>query len=360
MPAPFVVRRETHIAAPPATVFAFLTDPDKILSWMGAEAQTEPHPGGLYLVKGVGGEPCQGGARRVPGGGAGPSARLQLRLGGERGRAAGIEPHRDRPDRKRWRHPAAHDPQRASRRRAMREPRQRLGALPRQTGDGRRRRKSRPGQPRYRRIKLEATSRAGWLSSHSNPGRGSHPARAQMSAIASCPRPTSKSAVSDCRNPMFDMMPACGADERRPPGLRLAARPRRPIPCSGSLFPCSAPGTGEKFPCYFRLLRRSYKFAQAFDNSTLYYVRCEDCVPLPCYLRDNREKQESDSRRSGSFRRREKRRRRPVDSTNGKRPARLPGFGFARKLSIGSERSPPRSTRRRPFTAPAAAPPPPA
>ena len=31
-----VVRRETQIAAPPATVFAFLTDPQKILSWMGA------------------------------------------------------------------------------------------------------------------------------------------------------------------------------------------------------------------------------------------------------------------------------------------------------------------------------------
>lgn len=49
-----VVRRETQIAAPPATVFAFLTDPDKILRWMGTEAKTETHPGGLYLVKGVG------------------------------------------------------------------------------------------------------------------------------------------------------------------------------------------------------------------------------------------------------------------------------------------------------------------
>jgi len=50
-----VVQRETHIAAPPAAVFAFLTDPDKILRWMGTEATTEAHPGGLYLVKGVGG-----------------------------------------------------------------------------------------------------------------------------------------------------------------------------------------------------------------------------------------------------------------------------------------------------------------
>jgi uncharacterized protein YndB with AHSA1/START domain len=54
MTEPLAVRRETHIAAPPATVFAFLTDPAKILSWMGAEVTTEAHPGGLYLVKGVG------------------------------------------------------------------------------------------------------------------------------------------------------------------------------------------------------------------------------------------------------------------------------------------------------------------
>ena len=37
-----VVRRESHIPAPPAAVFAFLTDPDKILRWMGTEAQIEP------------------------------------------------------------------------------------------------------------------------------------------------------------------------------------------------------------------------------------------------------------------------------------------------------------------------------
>lgn len=54
MTEPLVVRREIQIAAPPATVFAFLTDPEKILSWMGAEATTEAHPGGLYLVKGIG------------------------------------------------------------------------------------------------------------------------------------------------------------------------------------------------------------------------------------------------------------------------------------------------------------------
>lgn len=50
-----VIHREVQIAAPPATVFAFLTDPDKILRWMGTEATIDPHPGGLYLVN-VGGK----------------------------------------------------------------------------------------------------------------------------------------------------------------------------------------------------------------------------------------------------------------------------------------------------------------
>jgi uncharacterized protein YndB with AHSA1/START domain len=53
MPEPLVVRREIQIAAPPATVFAFLTDPEKIIGWLGAEAKTETHPDGLYLVKGI-------------------------------------------------------------------------------------------------------------------------------------------------------------------------------------------------------------------------------------------------------------------------------------------------------------------
>jgi uncharacterized protein YndB with AHSA1/START domain len=61
----FVVRRETHIAAPPATVFAFLTDPEKILRWMGGEATMEPHPGGLYLLKSVSGRTARGTFREV-------------------------------------------------------------------------------------------------------------------------------------------------------------------------------------------------------------------------------------------------------------------------------------------------------
>jgi uncharacterized protein YndB with AHSA1/START domain len=60
-----MVRRELHIPAPPASVFAFLTDPDKILRWMGTEATTEVHPGGLYLLKGVSGRTARGAFREV-------------------------------------------------------------------------------------------------------------------------------------------------------------------------------------------------------------------------------------------------------------------------------------------------------
>jgi uncharacterized protein YndB with AHSA1/START domain len=44
-------RSEIEVVAPPGTVFAFLTDPEKIVRWMGTEAEMEPHPGGIYLLK---------------------------------------------------------------------------------------------------------------------------------------------------------------------------------------------------------------------------------------------------------------------------------------------------------------------
>jgi uncharacterized protein YndB with AHSA1/START domain len=60
MAEPFTVRREVQIAAPPATVFAFLTDPEKILRWMGTEATVEPHLDGLYLVNVTGRDTAEG------------------------------------------------------------------------------------------------------------------------------------------------------------------------------------------------------------------------------------------------------------------------------------------------------------
>jgi uncharacterized protein YndB with AHSA1/START domain len=65
MPESFVVQRETQIPAPRASVFAFLTDPEKIVQWMGSEAVTEMHPGGLYLLKGVGSATARGTFREV-------------------------------------------------------------------------------------------------------------------------------------------------------------------------------------------------------------------------------------------------------------------------------------------------------
>ncbi len=60
MAEPFTVRREVEIAAPPAAVFAFLTDPEKIMRWMGTEATVEPHLDGLYLVNVTGEDTAEG------------------------------------------------------------------------------------------------------------------------------------------------------------------------------------------------------------------------------------------------------------------------------------------------------------
>ena len=60
MTEPLVVRREVQIAAPPAAVFAFFTDPERILRWMGTEATVESHPGGLYLVNVTGKDIARG------------------------------------------------------------------------------------------------------------------------------------------------------------------------------------------------------------------------------------------------------------------------------------------------------------
>lgn len=45
-----VVHREIRIDAAPAAVFRFLTDPVKMVRWMGTEAVLDPRPGGDYAV----------------------------------------------------------------------------------------------------------------------------------------------------------------------------------------------------------------------------------------------------------------------------------------------------------------------
>ena len=44
------VTHEVHIDAEPETVFAFFTDPDKMIQWKGRQAELDPRPGGLYRV----------------------------------------------------------------------------------------------------------------------------------------------------------------------------------------------------------------------------------------------------------------------------------------------------------------------
>ena len=78
-----VVHRETHIPAPPAAVFALLTDPEKILPWMGTEAQVDPQPGGLYLVNVTGARFARGFFREVV-----PVHRLAYRFGWDPRQAA--------------------------------------------------------------------------------------------------------------------------------------------------------------------------------------------------------------------------------------------------------------------------------
>src|SRR3954470_22307087 len=44
------VEHELRVAARPATVFAYFTDPALIVQWMGAEATIDPRPGGLCRI----------------------------------------------------------------------------------------------------------------------------------------------------------------------------------------------------------------------------------------------------------------------------------------------------------------------
>jgi uncharacterized protein YndB with AHSA1/START domain len=45
-----IIERELRIAARPETVFAFWTEPDRIVQWMGRTATFEPRPGGAFRL----------------------------------------------------------------------------------------------------------------------------------------------------------------------------------------------------------------------------------------------------------------------------------------------------------------------
>ncbi len=128
-----VVRRETHIPAPPAAVFALLTDPEKILRWMGTEAEVEPRPGGLYLVNVTGARCARGSFREVV-----PVHRLAYSFGWDGSEE--VPPGSslieidllEQPDGTLLRMTHSGLPER----RAMRQPCRWLGALPRAAGRG--------------------------------------------------------------------------------------------------------------------------------------------------------------------------------------------------------------------------------
>jgi uncharacterized protein YndB with AHSA1/START domain len=44
------IRREFTVAADAATVFAFFTDPQRLIRWIGVSAELDPRPGGIFLV----------------------------------------------------------------------------------------------------------------------------------------------------------------------------------------------------------------------------------------------------------------------------------------------------------------------
>jgi uncharacterized protein YndB with AHSA1/START domain len=124
-----VVHRETYIPAPRAAVFAFLTDPEKILGWMGTEAQVEPQPGGLYLVNVTGARFARGYFREVV-----PVHRLAYSFGWDGSEV--VPPASSLVEIDLMEQPDGTLLRLTHTGRTMRRPRRRLGALPRPAGRG--------------------------------------------------------------------------------------------------------------------------------------------------------------------------------------------------------------------------------
>jgi uncharacterized protein YndB with AHSA1/START domain len=55
-----VIRVERRIAAPPASVFRYLTESDLWARWQGESAELEPTPGGRFLVRMAEGQVVEG------------------------------------------------------------------------------------------------------------------------------------------------------------------------------------------------------------------------------------------------------------------------------------------------------------
>jgi uncharacterized protein YndB with AHSA1/START domain len=49
-PGTEVIEHEVRVAASPETLFAYFTDPAKLVEWMGSEAIVDPRPGGAFRI----------------------------------------------------------------------------------------------------------------------------------------------------------------------------------------------------------------------------------------------------------------------------------------------------------------------
>jgi uncharacterized protein YndB with AHSA1/START domain len=60
MCADVAVTSEVLVPAPPAEVYRWFVEPDKLVRWIGLHAQLEPAPGGVFRFEIVPGEWCSG------------------------------------------------------------------------------------------------------------------------------------------------------------------------------------------------------------------------------------------------------------------------------------------------------------
>jgi uncharacterized protein YndB with AHSA1/START domain len=45
-----MIRKDVYIDAPPEVVYAFLTEPAKMTTWIGTEVDLDPRPGGVFRI----------------------------------------------------------------------------------------------------------------------------------------------------------------------------------------------------------------------------------------------------------------------------------------------------------------------
>jgi uncharacterized protein YndB with AHSA1/START domain len=64
MQASELVQPEITINADAATVFAFFTEPQRLIRWLGVSADLEPQPGGIMLVEVIPGFVARGESKR--------------------------------------------------------------------------------------------------------------------------------------------------------------------------------------------------------------------------------------------------------------------------------------------------------